>query len=752
MFISDTLWDADWARPQLFNILNRVGTEEAFNEIVLIATKYSDYDAESMGRLGRAYRDGRGVEKNLDVAAEWMRKAADAGLTWARWELFDILWRINTPESLDVMIAMGKPLAEDGNRELQGRLGRAYRDGRGVEKDLDVAAEWMRKAADAGLTWARWELFDILWIIGTAEAYSEMCKAIRLPAFKGNPESMGRLGRAYRDGRGVEKDLDVAAEWMRKAADAGLAWAKLELSDILWEIGTDETNIEMVSILETYSAEGNVDAMLRLSMAHYHGIGVEKNDEKVLYWAKKARNYKSPNASKLIELLEAKNSLNRFTYIGQEPNSVFHIYATTHRGNIMDLLNRRVILSQNFDCILIVNDYSLLKTAKRLVGNGLFCGALLYNHDLGLNWNNSKTRREIIEAFDVAFADNKIALDKVAKVYTMSDTYDALGAYLRIKKVKVIDIECSNPPSEWKYFTDYLVAKASPDLTRMQIESKIFDGRPEYPHMERNVSFTFSDETFDDTHAYQRIDKDSKKKILDSFDVPSYGNKTVILPNSATLMDYHGLKRDMCDFFMFVLKEFYIRDGGNTFVKLHPYSYPEKYFKVNWAETISGDTNIDIIQYSEQKLKKIITFGSSATEKIGPFCEEVVNLGLSFYSEFKYIPFVKYIFDIFEKVGVTQTIINDNIASSFLKPQSQEFISPVIRIEMNYSENAKTLIYINSTKNQGKNYTILFKIKSPDFLITQKYHVNTENPEILETLESKVFDNGRYSLSCEISK
>ena len=123
-------------------------------------------------------------------------------------------------------------LAELGNGNAMGRLGRAYRDGKGVEKDLDKAAEWMRKAADKDVDWAKNELFDILWRIGTPESYEEMISVVTEFADKGDGNAMGRLGRAYRDGKGVEKDLNKAAEWMRKAADKNVGWAKNELFDL----------------------------------------------------------------------------------------------------------------------------------------------------------------------------------------------------------------------------------------------------------------------------------------------------------------------------------------------------------------------------------------------------------------------------------------------------------------------------------------------------------------------------------------
>ncbi len=91
----------------------------------------------------------------------------------------------------------------------------------------------MRKAGEKNVGWAKNELFDILWGIGTPESMSEMIKVAENFAAQGNPNAMGRLGRAYRDGKGVEQDLDKAAEWMRKAAEKNVGWAKIEYDAII---------------------------------------------------------------------------------------------------------------------------------------------------------------------------------------------------------------------------------------------------------------------------------------------------------------------------------------------------------------------------------------------------------------------------------------------------------------------------------------------------------------------------------------
>lgn len=130
------------------------------------------------------------------------------------------------------MFEFARPFAEDGQRDMQGRLGRMYRDGRGVDVDLNTAAMWMRKAADQNLKWAKNELFDILWMINTSETDKEMFSVASSFASLGNGGAMGRLARCYRDGRGVEKNQDSAIEWMQKAAKKKVPWAITELESM----------------------------------------------------------------------------------------------------------------------------------------------------------------------------------------------------------------------------------------------------------------------------------------------------------------------------------------------------------------------------------------------------------------------------------------------------------------------------------------------------------------------------------------
>jgi len=123
-----------------------------------VNTKIKDEKTDAFITIARKYRDGKGVPQDLNLAADWMRKAAAKNVGWAKNELFDILWKIGTPEAYGEMVSVAQSFADSGDGFAMGRLGRAYRDGKGVPQDLNLAADWMRKAAAKNVGWANKEL------------------------------------------------------------------------------------------------------------------------------------------------------------------------------------------------------------------------------------------------------------------------------------------------------------------------------------------------------------------------------------------------------------------------------------------------------------------------------------------------------------------------------------------------------------------------------------------------------------------
>ncbi|KQM10570.1 hypothetical protein AOA81_01385, partial [Methanomassiliicoccales archaeon RumEn M2] len=91
------------------------------------------------------------------------------------------------------------------------------------------------------------ELFDILWNIGTPESYEEMVSIITDFSETGDCGAIFRLGRAFRFGKGVEKDLEKSVALFEKASKK-ISYAKNEQMGALWEIGTPESYAKMIDL------------------------------------------------------------------------------------------------------------------------------------------------------------------------------------------------------------------------------------------------------------------------------------------------------------------------------------------------------------------------------------------------------------------------------------------------------------------------------------------------------------------------
>jgi len=252
--------------------------------------RYSEMrdNSKAYMQVGRAYRDGKGVEKNADEAIIWMRKATEIDPRWANEFVRTVIAR-GSDEDLKEAYNICFSLAETGYASAMGELGRMYRDGKGIDQDLSAAIKWMRMAAEKGVGWAKNELFDLLWKVNTEDSYKEMICVATEFARAGDGGAMARLGRAHREGKGVVKDLHKSSDWFRLAVENNIGWAKNELFEVLWRIGTPESFSEMISVIIPYAEAGNGNAMGLLGRAYREGKGVRKDHAIAIQWYNKAK-------------------------------------------------------------------------------------------------------------------------------------------------------------------------------------------------------------------------------------------------------------------------------------------------------------------------------------------------------------------------------------------------------------------------------------------------------------------------------
>ncbi len=112
-------------------------------------------DPEIWYALGDAYYSGHGIERNSELAEEWLRKAADAGHLKAMTKLGFLLSKgAPSEEHLLESIQWYQRAAHLGDSQGMTSLGFAYREGWGVEVDKRKAADWFIAAYHAGNKYA----------------------------------------------------------------------------------------------------------------------------------------------------------------------------------------------------------------------------------------------------------------------------------------------------------------------------------------------------------------------------------------------------------------------------------------------------------------------------------------------------------------------------------------------------------------------------------------------------------------------
>jgi TPR repeat protein len=161
------------------------------------AAKYGVVEAQTA--LGQILLDGHGIAPDRCAAAGWFKIAADAGYVPA----------INM-------------------------LGRCNELGWGIPVDLPRAADCYRRAAEAELDWGQYNFANLL-LRGRgvtrdrAAAFRLYCQA----AAQGHAKSINMVGRFIEEGWETPADPGAAAEWYRRAAEAGDFRGQYNLASVL---------------------------------------------------------------------------------------------------------------------------------------------------------------------------------------------------------------------------------------------------------------------------------------------------------------------------------------------------------------------------------------------------------------------------------------------------------------------------------------------------------------------------------------
>lgn len=187
-------------------------------------------DASAAYEIGMRFAEGKGIPVNLDEAAKWYDRAANAGVVPAIFRLGTFYEKgLAVKKDTDIARRYYLQAAERGNAKAMHNLAVLDADGGGKGANYKGAAQWFRKAADRGVA-----------------------------------DSQYNLGILYARGIGVDQNLAESFKWFSLAAAQGDADSARKRDDIAKRLDPQSLAAAKLAI-QTFTAEPQPDDAINVA-------------------------------------------------------------------------------------------------------------------------------------------------------------------------------------------------------------------------------------------------------------------------------------------------------------------------------------------------------------------------------------------------------------------------------------------------------------------------------------------------------
>ncbi|SDI52429.1 MULTISPECIES: SEL1-like repeat protein [Bradyrhizobium] len=181
-------------------------------------------DPAAAYEVGLRFAEGKGIAANLDEAAKWYDRAAQAGVVPAIFRLGTFYEKgLSVKKDVDIARRYYLQAAERGNAKAMHNLAVLDADGGGMGANYKSASQWFRKAADRGVA-----------------------------------DSQFNLGILYARGIGVEQNLAESFKWFSLAAAQGDADSSRKRDDIAKRLDAQSLAAAKLAI-QTFTPEPQPD-------------------------------------------------------------------------------------------------------------------------------------------------------------------------------------------------------------------------------------------------------------------------------------------------------------------------------------------------------------------------------------------------------------------------------------------------------------------------------------------------------------
>lgn len=231
-------------------------TKREFRELLNQKIQESAGNTSALNDLGCLYASGIGIRRNMKMAVAYFMEASMKN------SLFGML-----------------------------NMAQLYREGMGVEKDIEKARELYHRAYEMSYTDAM-VLCGDTYLEGAADMEPDYKNALicyQKAVFKRCPYASYRLGWLYHEGLGVEQDSVKAWDYYQKAVAMQYADAMTDVGVFYRDgIMAPQDYGKALELLEKAAAKGNARAMRELGQMYLRGQGVEADFKRAKEWLYKS--------------------------------------------------------------------------------------------------------------------------------------------------------------------------------------------------------------------------------------------------------------------------------------------------------------------------------------------------------------------------------------------------------------------------------------------------------------------------------
>lgn len=283
--------------------------------------------------LGQCYMRGIGTTTNKELAYPLYQEAAENGILEAQVYLCEKYFRGDDPLPKDYKLCAkwGEEAIRQGSKSIRFETAYSLCHTGDKEKGKKIYLELIDEGNALAMNNYGCELSD----------ESESAIWFQKAADNGNSYGMWNIGRYYRDGTAVERSIEKAIEYLRKASIQGLSGAMIDLARIYldnelsnsnklavewYQKAADKDELSAIMALAEIFSEGKIvvkdmdkaihyyklaaekesaPALYELGRIYENGNGVERNKPKALYWYRKAANKGNDNAKESLKRLNA---------------------------------------------------------------------------------------------------------------------------------------------------------------------------------------------------------------------------------------------------------------------------------------------------------------------------------------------------------------------------------------------------------------------------------------------------------------